>query len=224
LASPRTGESSRASDKALERVWFRNLFEVLRRPRAVFGALRDGPDKAFAARQEPILALVFLAGIAAVINFSTTTRELLDDPAVDGALVPVLIFLGGGIYGFAGYWIGGLALHAGVQGAKGEGTFRSARHVLGYALAPLAVSLALWPIRLAVFGGDSFRTGGSDEGAGYWAFTALALVFLVWSLGLLVLGVREVHGWTVVRALGALSLTMLVLLGFAVLALAVGAG
>ena len=96
--------------------------------------------------------------------------------------------------------------------------------MLGYALAPLAVSLALWPIRLAAFGGDSFRTGGSDEGAGYWAFTALALVFLVWSLGLLVLGVSEIHGWTVVRALGALSLTMLVLLGFAVLALAVGAG
>ena len=96
--------------------------------------------------------------------------------------------------------------------------------MLGLALAPLAASIAVWPIRLAVFGSDSFRSGGSDEGAGYWAFTALALVFLAWSLGLLVIGVREVFGWTVVRALGALSLTMLVLLGFAVLALAVGAG
>jgi hypothetical protein len=200
------------------------MLEVLWRPRAVYGALRDGAEGAFAARQEPVLALVFLAGIAAVLNFSTTTRELLDDPVVDGALVPVLIFLGGGIYGFAGYWLGGLALHLGIRGAKGESAFRTARHVLGFALAPLAASLILWPLRLAVFGRDSFRSGGSDEGAGYWAFTTLALVFLAWSLVVLVVGVREVYGWTLVRALGALSLTVLVLLGFAVLALAVGAG
>lgn len=220
----RPDRGSAAPDRALEREWYRNVLLVLWRPRAVFAALRDGPVEAAGARQEPILALIFLAGIAAVMSFSATTRELLDDPVVDSVLVPVLIFLGGGIYGFAGYWIGGLALHLGIRGAKGEAAFRTARHVLGYALAPLAASLVVWPVRLAVFGGDSFRNGGSDEGAGYWTFTAVALVFVAWSLTLLVIGVREVFGWTVVRAVGALSLTMLVLLGFAVLALAVGAG
>jgi hypothetical protein len=219
IQAPATSETS------LQREWFRNALLVLLAPRAVFRAMRDDSDAAAAARQEPIIALVFLAGIAAVLSFSSTSRELLDDPAVDGALVPVLAFLGGGIYGFAGYWIGAAALYLGVRGAKGEASYRSARHLVGYALAPLALSLlVVWPIRLAVFGSDSFRSGGSDEGAGYWAFTVAELCFLAWSLGVLALGVREVHGWTAIRSIGALALTVLALLGLGVLAVVVGGG
>jgi hypothetical protein len=99
--------------------------------------MRDDSDEVANARR-PVLALVFLAGIAAVLSFSATSREFLDDPAVDGALVPVLAFLGGGMYGFAGYWIGVAALYLGIRGAKGEGSYRSARHILAYSLAPLA--------------------------------------------------------------------------------------
>jgi hypothetical protein len=213
------------SEAALQKEWFLRSVEVLRHPRPVFRAMRNPSDRAAAARAEPLLLLVILAGVAAVLSFSSTSRELLDDPAIDGALVPVLAFLGGGIYGFAGYWIGGLALYLGIRGAKGEGTYRQARHILGYSLAPLALSLlVVWPIRLAVHWDDSFRSGGSDEGEGYWAFTAVALVFLGWSLALLVIGVREVHGWTVIRAIGALALAVLALLGLAVFALLVSRG
>jgi hypothetical protein len=214
-----------AAETALQKEWFRNALLVLREPRQVFGAIGDDSDEAATARQEPIIALVYLAGIAAVLSFSSTSRTLLDDPAIDVALVPVLAFLGGGIYGFAGYWLSGLALHLGIRGAKGEGSYRNARHIFGYALAPLALSLlAVWPARLIAFGGDNFRSGGSDEGTAYWAFTAVELAFAVWSLGLLLVGVREVHGWTLVRSLGALALTVLALLGLAVAALVVGRG
>ena len=207
-----------ASAPDLQRDWFRRAVSVLVHPRAVFAAMRDEPGKAsLEARQEPILALVFLAGIAIVLAFSSTSRELLDDPAIDGALVPVLAFLGGGIYGFAGYWVGGLALYLGLRGAKGEATYVQARHLLGYALAPLALSLAVWPIRLAVYGGDPFRSGGSDEGAANWAFTGVSVAFLLWALALLYLGVRVVHGFTPIRALGSLVLTGLALLGLGVL-------
>ena len=44
-------------------------------------------------------------------------------------------------------------------------------------------------LRLIIFGGESFRSGGSDEGAGFWAFTILALCFALWSFALLVVGV-----------------------------------
>ena len=102
-----------------------------------------------------------------MLAFSATSRELLDDPAVDGALVPVLAFLGGGIYGFAGYWLGGLALYLGVKGAKGEATYREARHILGYALAPLALSLvAVWPARLVAFGSDNFAAAALTKEPG----------------------------------------------------------
>jgi hypothetical protein len=198
---------------------------VLQSPRSVFRAMRDNSNDAAAARQEPALLLVFLAGIAAVLSFSATSGELLDDPDVDGLLVAVLAFLGGGIYGFAGYWLGGLALYLGIRGAKGEGAYRQARHVLAYALAPLALSLVVvWPIRLAVYGSDNFRGGGADEGGGEWAFTAVSYAFAFWSLALLVIGVRELHAWTPIRAVGAILLTVMALLGLAILALVIGAG
>src|SRR5262245_19315403 len=105
--------ASATSEASLQREWFRNALLVLREPTTVFRAMRDTSEDAVNARAEPILALVILAGISAVLSFSSTSRELLDDPAVDGALIPVMAFLGGAIYGLAGYWVGGLALYFG---------------------------------------------------------------------------------------------------------------
>jgi hypothetical protein len=217
-------ERDREAEDRLQKQWWRNVLLVLRDPKPVFRAIRDDDRPAAEARSEPALAVVLLAGIASVLSFSATSREFLDEPGVDGALVPVLAFLGGAVYGLAGYWLGGLALHLGVRGAKGEGSYRQARHVLAYALVPLALSLlVVWPIQALVFGADNFRSGGSDEGAGYWAFTGLALVFLGWSLMLLVVGVRELHGWTTVRSLGALLLTAMAMLAIALLGFVVSA-
>jgi hypothetical protein len=59
----------------------------------------------------------------------------------------------------------------------------------------VAVSLLfLWPVRLAVYGEDLFRTGGADHGAGNAVFVALELLVVLWSLALLVLGLRAVRG------------------------------
>lgn len=198
---------------------------VLTSPRSVFVAMRDDSPEASGARQEPVLLLVLLAGIAAVLSFSVSAGELLDDPAVDGILVAVMVFLGGGIYGFAAYWLGGAALYWGERGARGEGSYRQARHVLAYAMAPMALSLVvIWPVRLALYGSDNFRTGGADHGAGAWVFAGITLGFLVWSLVLVLLGVRELNGWTTIRSLGAMLLTVIALLMVATVALVLGRG
>jgi hypothetical protein len=198
---------------------------VLTSPRSVFAAMRDDSNDAAAARQEPVLLLTILGGVAAVLSFSATTGEFLDDPAIDGVLVAVLAFLGGAMYGFAGYWLGGGALYLGIRGAKGESSYRQARHVFAYALVPLVLSLVVvWPVRLAVYGSDNFRTGGADEGAGQWIFTALAYAFAAWSVAVLTLGVRALHGWTLLRAVGAVMLTVMALLGLAIVAVVVGRG
>jgi hypothetical protein len=219
-----TARVTPASDSSLQRDWWLRALMVLQAPRPVFEAMRDRSKKASEAREEPVLAIIVLAGMASVLSFSTTSREFLDDPAISGALIPILAFLGGGIYAFAGYWIGGFALMMGVRGAKGDVTYKEARHLLAYALVPLAASLfVVWPIRLAVYGSDNFRTGGYDDaGSGYWIFTGLALAFVAWSLAVLVIGVRARFGWTVVRAIGALSLTVLALLGIAIIGVAAG--
>jgi len=216
---------AQATRESLQKEWWLRAVMVLQSPGAVFRALRDDSDEAAEARQEPVLLLVLLAGVAVVLSFSATAGEFLNDPAVDWLLVCVLAFLGGGMYGFAGYWLGGVALQMGVRGAKGESSYRQARHLLAYALAPLALSLlVVWPIRLAVFGEDSFRTGGADEGTGELVFSLASYAFAAWSVVLLTIGVREVHGWTTIRAIGAVLLTVMALLGLAILALVIGRG
>jgi hypothetical protein len=197
-----------AEAPSLERAWLVRALLVLQAPRPVFVALRDDSDEAASARVEPVLALVWLAGIAGVLSTPVAGR-LLDDPALDGLLVAVWAFVAGGLYGFFGYWLGGVALFVGLRSAGSPGSFRRARHLLAFALAPLALSLVVvWPIRVAAFGGDLFRSGGSDEGAGDAVFVALGFAFAAWSLGLLVIGARALHGWSWPRAVEGTSISV----------------
>ena len=194
-----------------EKAWWLRTLAIFQSPRAVFRALRDDSDEEAAARQEPVLAIVFLAGIAGVLSASETGR-LLDYWEIDAVEVAVVTFLSGGVYAFVTYWLGGALLHLGIRAAGGEGSYRRSRHLLAFAAAPLALSLLLlWPVRLAVFGGDSFRQGGSDEGAGYWIFTGLSIAFAAWAGTLLVLGVSVVQRWTIGRALVSVALIALTL-------------
>jgi hypothetical protein len=185
--------SARAAPVAAdERLWLQRAVTVLVSPREVFAALRDDSDAAARVRTEAVLALVLLSGIAAVL-WTPNYGRLMDDVAYDGLLVAVVAFIGGGIYGAAVYFAGGLLLHWATR-ALGGTTFRQARHVLAFASAPLVLSLfAVWPIRLAVYGEDLFRSGGSDHGAGNTAFVAIEVAFAAWAVGLLVLGVRELY-------------------------------
>jgi len=197
--------NSRVEPATPDREWLRRAVLVLRAPRAVFAALRDDSDEMAHARQEAVLALLWLAGIAGVLG-SSVARTLLDDPTRDGLVVAVWAFIGGGLYGALGFWLGGALLHAGVRAFGGQGTYRRSRHLVAFAGAPIALSLlVLWPIGVAAFGGDLFRSGGSDAGAGGDAFFWSALAFGVWALALLALGIRVVQSWTWGRSLGALA-------------------
>ena len=175
-----------------ERLWLARAVTVLSSPREVFAGIRDDSDGAARARSEAVLALVLLAGIGSVL-WTPTYGRLMDDVAYDGLLVAVVAFIGGGIYGTAVYYLGGLLLHW-LTRIVGGSTYRQARHVLAFASAPLALSLlVVWPLRLGVYGEDVFRSGGADRGAGNAAFVALELVFVAWALALLALGLRVLH-------------------------------
>ena len=198
-----------------DREWWLRVPAVFLSPTSVFAALRNESREDVEARAEPVLALTALAGIAVALGTSTA-RTLYDDPEYDALLVAVWAVVAGGIIAFAGYFIVGGALYLGARGLGSLGSFRRARHVLGFAVAPLALSLlVLWPLQLAVYGGDVFRRGGSDEGAGGTVFDVLALGFAAWSALLLLVGVRAVHGWTWTRSLQALGLVALFLAAFA---------
>ena len=197
-----------------DREWWLRVPGVLLSPSSVFAALRNDDRDDVEARSEPILALTLLAGAAVALG-TTTARTLYDDPLYDVLTLAVWIVIAGGIVAFAGYYIVGGALYLGSRGLGSEGTFRRARHVLGFAVAPLALSaVALWPLGLVIFGTDLFKRGGSDDGVGGDLFYALALGCSLWSAVLVLVGVRTVHGWTWWRSLGALGLVVLFLAAF----------
>jgi hypothetical protein len=199
-----------------DREWWLRVPAVLLSPRSVFVALRSEEQEDVDARAEPVLALTLLAGVAVALTTSTA-RTLYNDPLYDVATLLVWIVFAAAIVAFAGYFLVGGALYLGTRGLGSEGTFRRARHVLGFAVAPLALSaLVLWPLGAAAFGTDLFRSGGSDTGAAGNLFYACALAFAGWSLALLLVGVRTVHGWSWGRSLAALGLVALFLAAFSI--------
>ena len=200
----------------LEREWLLRALLVLQRPCAVFAALRDDDDEAAQARQEPIVALVLLAGIAGVLATSVA-GALLDDPALDGLVVAVWAFIGGSVYGIAAYWLLGAFLFGAAQAFGGLGSYRRARHVVAFAAAPLALALlVLWPVGVAAFGTDLFRSGGADDGTGGDLFVIAEAGFAAWAVALLAIGVRAVHGWAWGRSLATTALALAPVVLFAV--------
>jgi hypothetical protein len=184
--------------------WLRTLL-VLQRPRPVFVALRDNAPESVADRAEPILLIVWLAGIAAILADAAT---YLDDRTRDGVDLALWAFLGGGISGGFAYFALGAIVYWVVRAFGSQGGYRRARHIVAFASVPVALSLVLWPFKLALYGEDWFRTGGGDTGAGGVAFDLLTLAFFVWSAALLAVGIRSVHGWAWPRALAATAIAL----------------
>ena len=196
--------AGRREELSPDRAWWLRVPAVLVDPRPVFFALREDDPDDVAARSEPILLVVGLAGAAAVLT-TPTAGGLLDNPEYDPLLLAVWTFIAGSIYGAVGYFVLGFALFFGARLLGSLGSFRRERQLVGFAAVPLAVSfLLVLPLRLAIYGGDTFSEGGADEGTGETVLLGLQLVFVAWSLALLLVGVKVVHGWSWSRALGAL--------------------
>jgi hypothetical protein len=181
------------STRSLQKEWWLRALAVFSSPRGTFAALRDDSSEAAEARQEPIMAIVILAGIAGILSTSLAGR-LLDDPNNDGLNVAVWAFLGGAFYGLLAYWGGGLLVYAIAAAVRVRASYRQARHIVGLAMAPVALSLiVVWPVRLGIYGEDVFRTGGSDTGAGDKLFELLVIGSFAWSFALVALGLIELR-------------------------------
>jgi hypothetical protein len=196
---------------SLEREWWLRTLAVLVRPRLVFAALRSDDEEDVEARQEPVLLVILLAGIASVL-LTPAWGSLYDEALqrgtkLDGLDLALLTFVTGCISGVFGYYVVGGALWLGTRGMGSVEGWRHARHIVAFACVPLAFSVpVLVPLGIAAFGEDRFREGGSDSGAGGTIFLVAQLVFVAWSLALLLDGVRIVYEWSWPRAAAALAL------------------
>jgi hypothetical protein len=203
--APVTAETATGAELTPGRAWWLRVPAALVGPRSVFFALREDDEDDVAARGEPLLLVIWLAGVAAVLA-TPTAADILDNPDYDAVLLAVWAFAAGGIYGAVGYFVFGFALYFGVRLLGSMGDFRRARQTIGFALVPLAASVLLTlPLRLALYGGDTFRDGGADEGIGGDILLGLQVGAAVWSLGLVAVGVRVTHNWSWPRTLAALA-------------------
>jgi hypothetical protein len=207
-----------AQRHSAERAWLLRTLAVLQSPRAVFAAIRDDSEEAAQARQEPVLALVWLAGMAAVLA-SPALNDVLDDPARDVAVLAIIVFLAGGLYGMFAYYLLGAVLHFCTRALGSRGTYRRARHLLAFATAPLALALfTFWPVRIGVEGRALFQYGGRDHGH---VFANLFYAFVAWTAILVLVGVHTIHGWSwprsVVAAGAATAVAALLIVGTALL-------
>jgi len=205
-----------ARTRSEEKAWFLRALLVLQDPRPVFAALRDDSDEVAETRQDAAGAIVWLAGIAAVLA-TTVASKLLDDVEMDASLVAVWAFFAGGLYGFGLYLVVGKVFHVALRRLGGRGSFRGARHVLAFAAAPIALALFIyWPVRIALYGEDAFRTGGADGGTAGTALSWVFYGFVLWALALLVVGVRTVHGWSWSRSLAGVAFAASIVAALAV--------
>jgi hypothetical protein len=172
-----------------ERLWWSRAGLVLVRPVEVFEELRDDSNEMSQSRQEPVTAIVALAGIAGVL--ATTLAGTADLDAVDLA---VWAFAGGALEGFALYFVVGAIVFVGGAAAGSTWRYRHARHLLAFSVVPLAVSLPVWALRLPL--DADLRI-------------VLALV-LAWCSGLLLVGIRVLHAWTWRRAAAGAALPLVV--------------
>jgi hypothetical protein len=184
--------------------WLRTLL-VLSHPRAVFIALRDESSESLSDRAEPVLLIIWLAGIALVLD---SAGHYFDTVGNDNVALAIWVFLAGGIYGAFGFFAFGALVYWAARSLGSEGTYRRARQVVAFAATPLVLSLVVWPFRIAIYGDAVFQSGGRDTGAGSAAFGVLEAAFGVWAIALLVVGIRAVHGWTWARAAAASALAL----------------
>jgi hypothetical protein len=172
----------------VERVWWRRAVAVLRLPREVFATFRTDSRESALERQDVVVALCFVAGIA--LGLGLAGDGLADLDALDAF---VWIFVTGLSLGFAGYWLVGSSLAFVTRRLGGRGSPRRVRHILAFSFPPLVFALPLWLL-----------------------FPPLLILLGVWSLALLLVGLREVYGWSLGRAAGAVALAVVWLVALAV--------
>ena len=211
-------EALTGSDAAQLRVrrWWRLVPRVLTRPVEVFVALREDDETDVEARSEPILAIVIVAGMAGIL-LTPAWGTLLDEETLDWLVLAVVTFIGGLLYGAAGYFLLGLVVWLGARGVGVDTRARKARQVVGFAALPLALSIVITlPAIVLAFGSDWFRTGGSDSRTGRIVVVSVGLAFALWSLGLLAVGLRTTFELPWRGVIGALALAGVLVAAIAV--------
>lgn len=211
--------------EALEREWWSRLPRLLVAPSEVFAELRDESREAGDARQEPLVAVALLAGVAMFVGLVALEPPFASNDYDFSTFNLVLeSILGGALVALSNFWFGGALVYLGTRGLGALSGYRLARHVAGLATAPFVLLLvSSVPVRLTLYGTDLFKAEGRDAGAGGDVFVAIDALVLVWTLGLLLIGIRVTQRWAWGRSAAALGVAALFAILLGTLAFALSA-
>jgi hypothetical protein len=203
--------------EAVEREWWARLPRLLVAPAEVLAELRDESREAADARQEPLVAVTILAGVAMFVGL-VALEPPFKHTDIDFSIFNLVLetILGGALVALSNFWFGGALVYLGTRGLGALSGYRLSRHLAGLATAPFVLLLvSSMPVRLALYGIDVFKAEGSDAGAGGDVFIAIDALFLVWTLVLLLVGIKLTQRWSWGRAAAALGVSALfaILLG-----------
>jgi Yip1 domain len=205
----------------LERRWWSRLPRLLYAPAPVFAELRDESREAADARQEPLVALLLVAGISMFLSLVALEPPYEHYRELSGLTLTLQSILGGMLVGLSNFWLGGALVYLGARGLGATSGYRLARHIAGLATAPFILMLVfVWPVRLALYRGDLFRSGGTDDGTGGHVFRGIDALFLLWTLALVLIGIRETQRWPWSKAAAAFGIAALFAVLFGTLAYA----
>jgi Yip1 domain len=211
--------------QAVERAWWGRLPRLLVAPAEVLADLRDESREAADARQEPLVAVLLLAGIAMFVGLVAIEPPFRATDSDFSTFNLVLeSILGGALVALSNFWFGGALVYLGTRGLGSLSGYRLARHVAGLATAPFVLLLvSSVPVRLGLYGTDLFKAEGSDSGAGGDVFIAIDALMLTWTLALILVGIRVTQRWSWGRAAAALGVAALFAILLGTLAFALSA-
>lgn len=164
---------------------------------------------------EKYMTLFFiLGGIAAAID-RAANKNLGENLSLIAVLSTAII--GGALFGWLTYYLYAWTLS--VTGKWLDGTAEPApfRTLLVWALVPRIAILALLPFQILVFGEDLFRStlefDYSISGLLLIFFGILELVLIIWSMVILVAGIRLIQDFSTGRAILNMTAPLLVFIG-----------
>ena len=183
MASDTVGASP---ELAPSRAWWLRVPAVLLSPRSVFFALREEDEDDVAARSEPLLLVIWLAGMASVLA-TPTAADILDDPEYDTVLLVVWTFIAGGLYGVVGYFVLGLAIASACDSSEASATSDARDRRSGSRSCHSRCRCSsCCPCGSRSTAGTRFGAEARTKGRVRRVLLVVQLVFVAWSLALLV--------------------------------------
>lgn len=158
-----------------------------------------------------VMLLYFLAGI----NY-TITRGYRPDTAGDLLVLRIIIgvLFFGAIWGAVSYCIAATILQVACGILGGRGDTEEVRVAVAWSSVPMLGNMAFWAVLIGMYGTEIFRAsfGAAHGGEALVMVYAANFILSVWSFVLLVAALAEAQEFSVLRALGALLLSALIIL------------